>query len=210
MRVRVVEELIVSLGASVLAGAGYGVTRVYRWLRPERSQRTPVVGIGAAAPGAFVRIIGRVVAGEPLVAPVTGRACVAYDAAISWGTERVVGRRDVRGAPFLVEDDTGRAQIDPRGAFVLLHYQHTVEPGDPARLVTHDPGFRAGLPPRWDWVVTEGTLAIGDTVAVIGRVEADSGEDPVYRQASGPGRRIVGAADRPLVISTRGGDLLGQ
>ncbi|MCX5741063.1 MAG: GIDE domain-containing protein, partial [Proteobacteria bacterium] len=70
--------------------------------------------------------LGRVVGvarpiGEPLTSPLNGRPCLYFISTVSTvGRGARVVAREERGVPFLLEDDTGRAIVDPQGADVAL------------------------------------------------------------------------------------------
>src|SRR5438105_11695536 len=77
------------------------------------------VDIAELREGRTGRIVGKVGDGETLQAPFTARSCVFYEATVeefrssgktgSW--RQVV--REARGVPFVLDDGTGRAIIDP-------------------------------------------------------------------------------------------------
>lgn len=104
-------------------------------------QRALPFSIAEAPEGEVVRLEGRVVEGETLVAPLTGRCCVYYVATIEeydrygglgakW-PERV---RETRCVQFAIEDGTGRAIVDPTDARIDATIDRFTESG-----LFHDP-----------------------------------------------------------------------
>jgi hypothetical protein len=164
----------------------------------------PEVRIKDATPGRFVRIVGQIVDGGSLVAPITGRTCVSFDAVVLSGKEVVT--RGVHGTPFIVDDGTGKILVDPRGAYIQVVYDHSeVGPLDPDKVA--DPELVAGLPGGSPMRFDEGVLTIGERVAVTGLVGEAGGDDPVYRRLAETTLRLSGGPDRPAVVSERPSDL---
>src|SRR5690606_11120435 len=86
----------------------------------------PRVDIAELREGRTGRVVGRVGDGETLSAPFTGRSCVFYEATVEeyrssgmTGSWRQVVREAV-GVPFVLDDGTGRAIVDPRGVRVAV------------------------------------------------------------------------------------------
>jgi hypothetical protein len=82
------------------------------------------------------RVIGQARAlGEQLQGPLTGRPCVYYIAMVE--EQRSTGRsthwrtvaQETRGVPFILEDGTGRAIVDPNGAQVALDFDGNSKSG---------------------------------------------------------------------------------
>ncbi len=169
----------------------------------------PRTTIAAARPGAFVRLVGKIVDGGSLVAPITGRGCVSFDAAITDG-RGVPVRRGVRGTPFVIDDGTGTALVDPRGAFIRVVYDHSVVGGAFDRAAVADPDFVTDLVAGETLRFEEGVLTIGETIAVDGLIAGAGGDDPVYRRLAETGVRIGGAPDRPAMVSEQPADLTGE
>ena len=171
----------------------------------------PEVKIGKAPVGKYVRVVGQIVDGGTLVAPITGRACVSFDAVVldEDGDGPNVLARGVRGTPFIVDDGTGKILVDPRGAYIHVVYdQSEVGTLDAARIA--DPDLLAPLAGRTDQLrFDEGVLTIGEHVAVTGLVSAagTAEDEPVYRRLAPTELRLTGASDRPAVVSERLEDL---
>lgn len=167
------------------------------------------VSIQDATPGGFVRVVGRIVDGGSLVAPITGRTCVSFDAVIlrpAAGGPQIV-TRGMRGTPFVVDDGTGKILVDPRGAYIQVVYDHSeVGPLDLAKV--SDPEFVAEVDRASELRFDEGVLTIGEQVSVTGLVTAvGDGDEAGYRRLATTGLRLTGAPDRPAVVSERDGDL---
>ncbi|KAB2888432.1 MAG: hypothetical protein F9K40_20505 [Kofleriaceae bacterium] len=171
----------------------------------------PNVKIARAPVGKYVRIVGQIVDGGTLVAPITGRACVSFDAVVldEDGDDPNVLARGLRGTPFVVDDGTGKILVDPRGAYIHVVYdQSEVGTLDTAKVA--DPDLLAPLAGRTDHLrFDEGVLTIGEYVAVTGLVSAagSAADDPVYRRLAPTELRLAGAPDRPAVVSERPDDL---
>lgn len=179
--------------------------------------------LGDAVPGRWLKIVGTVVAceGEPLVAPLTGRKCACFDAAV-WSYEleplehgyqafeepmrtAKLLLRSLRGTPFVIEDGTGRGVVDPRGAYVRLAHDHEQGgPHDEVRQVRlADPRFLDGIARSDRMKYSEGALEIGEVVVVSGFVQKPdaSPDGALYRAAADPRVRIAGSPGLPADIT---------
>ena len=201
------------MNALDLVGVAFAaVLVVYGFIERARLKRSapPLVTVAGASVGTYVRIVGRIVDGGTLVAPITGRACVSFDAVV---LEDLPGRkvvtRGLRGTPFIIDDSTGKILVDPRGALIHVVYDKSeVGSLDPAKVA--DPDLIAPLAGRTSkFRFDEGVLAIGEKVTVTGLVSAASSadDDPVYRRLAATELRLTGAPDRPAVVSERPEDL---
>ena len=185
-----------AIGLAVALGA---------WIRNRFFGRRPAkrTTIAAAPEGVFVCVVGKVIAIGDLEAPATGRPCAAYDVAVHEGLERYLVARRMLGAPFVVDDGTGHAVVDPRGAYLQLAMSRATEGLRDRMRPLHDPSV---LPHGNDWFyVDEGLIQVGDAVVVLAmarrRLEVDGAE--LYRAlATPPGTiALVGAPDRAAVVS---------
>jgi hypothetical protein len=179
--------------------------------RARMKKLTPkLVTVAKAEVGRYQRVVGQIVDGGTLVAPITGRACVSFDAVIlEDGPGRKVVTRGLRGTPFIVDDGSGKILVDPRGAYIQVVYDKT-EVGRFDTATVADPDLLEGAKGhpgnlRFD----EGVLAIGEQVTVTGMITQVSGaeDDPVYRRLAATELRIAGAPDRPAIVSERPDDL---
>jgi len=170
-----------------------------------------------------VHVRGRVrTSGDLLQAPLTGRACVAYQVFIQAGlqhgnTTSLVRIMDVRIAcPFRVEDETGAAYVEASDPFLLESFAAESRgtrflqphPGIHPELALFlaSAGVRAktwlGYWKTFRW--TEAIVEDGSFVELSGMAtrEADpTGESPDLRS---PPERLVlrGNGNEPLLIST--------
>jgi hypothetical protein len=165
------------------------------------------------------RVIGQACAlGEELKGPLTGRRCVYYIAMVE--EQRSTGRSsywrtiasETRGVPFMLEDGTGRAIIDPNGAQVALDFDGNSKSGtfnqaDPVQeqfLARH--GQKAQ-----GWVFNktlryrEAMIEIGETIAVLGsgirEPDPNAAPEAAYRGAPPTRLRLTSSPRFPLIIS---------
>lgn len=117
---RLIGLLPVAMGGYLLFRAALAALRLGRVLSTKTS---PI----AVARGALVELQGRVVARELVTAPMSGAACVWFEYAVhehrgtSRGRSRWVKLCSGRAErEFVLEDDSGRALVRPRGAHVEL------------------------------------------------------------------------------------------
>lgn len=125
-------KLLFVLGAYVLVGRHIrpGVSAA-EWGARIALRRTRVLPIRAVRDGQVARINGRVrCLGVPLVAPLSGRPCVAYRVRVLRGTWfRVVDA--AAATEFLVDDGTGRARVGAGQELVIYsRRRHTLSPQD--------------------------------------------------------------------------------
>lgn len=179
----------------------------------------PRVDIADLREGRTGRVVGRVGEGETLQAPFTGRSCVFYEATVEeyrssgkTGSWRQVVREAV-GVPFVLDDGTGRAIVDPRGARVAVDLDMTTRSGtfDDATPVEEQFLSRHGLRST-GWVFNksfryrEGVIEIGETIAVMGQGVREPDPDAVgkvggYRSGPPTRLRLGGSARHPILLS---------
>lgn len=165
------------------------------------------------------RVIGRAqVLGEQLQGPLTGRRCVYYIAMVE--EQRSTGRstywrtvaQESRGVPFVLEDGTGRAIVDPNGAQVALDFDGNSKSGtfnnaDPVQeqfLARHGQKSQG-------WVFNktlryrEAMIEVGETVAVLGsgirEPDPTAAPEAAYRGAPPTRLRLTSSPRFPLIIS---------
>ena len=207
---------IVFVVAVMALGLGYfsadQITR--RTLRKARH-----VTIAEFPEGAPARIVGRVEDGERLTAPLSGRACVFYEAIVeqyhsngksgSWRT--II--RESHGVPFALDDGTGRALVDPSGAQLAVEKDSTTRSGsfDDATPVEESFLARHGMQSK-GWMLNkrlryrEGALEIGETIAVCGLAVREPDPDGAaratgYRDALPTRLHLSSSPKLPLLIS---------
>lgn len=167
--------------------------------------------IADAPEGAFVRVAGTIVAGPSFPSPLTGRACVYCEVEVQGETrKRPLGRTRVtvtnlaNSVAFAIDDGTGLALIDPRGAKVALHASlREGGGGDNAerqRAVLASHGRANGS------LFREGIIAVGDKVEVCGLAVREPDPDGAaratgYRGDSPTRLRVAGSAKQPLLMS---------
>lgn len=125
---------------------------------------------------------GRLIGDAQLVAPLSQRPCAYYKLVVERNhpqpqpPERIAFQ--ARGQSFVIEDESGRALVDPDLALVEVDYDRQLEIDGRGRL----PQPVVELLRRLDVVgerviVREGVLGIGETVAVHGRMVHDVDDD---------------------------------
>ena len=123
---------------AVPVGAYYFISGFHKWSCYNTISNTPTSKVEAIAAG-FIEVYGEVLPkGEYLKGPFFGEDCVFYSYTIeeyrshgkhsSWD----VIRRGQSDAPFFVQDETGKIEIDPGGAEfeVVDRRQVAVQPGE--------------------------------------------------------------------------------
>jgi hypothetical protein len=151
---------------------------------------------------------GRLVGDASLVSPLSQRPCAYYKLVVErvhpqpQPVERIAYQ--ARGQSFVIEDESGRALVDPDLALVEVDYDRQLEVDGRGRL----PQEVVELLRRLDVVgekviVREGVLAIGETIAVHGRMvrELDDDAARAIAEPGGPARRLrVRAPGRDRVL----------
>jgi hypothetical protein len=211
----------------VILGALAGATAIWAWRVDRRRKRalpdSPVVTVRGAKPGMFVRIVGTVVDGKTMLAPITGRECVCFSAAAKGIEELPTGPRPrdttrrwhplaerVGANPFVLEDGTGRIAVDPRGAIIRLALDHHVTVKRGEALPLHEAGFVSTTLQLEEIILDEGVVPNGARVVVEAMVQA-MGAGPelaAYRRGDGD-LFLAGGASRSPSISDLPGDLEG-
>lgn len=147
--------------------------------------------------------IGRVVGvARPLdattvIAPLSGRACLAYFVRVSDKTHGGRGGQadlelaaESGGTPFLLEDETGTAIIDPDGAHCVLAIDDKVgSGGDPTDRQRAFLARYAATDLAHDWIRWyEGIVSPGERIAVVGYGVRNDGR---LRMSSSPHLPLV-------------------
>lgn len=184
--------------------------RIKRALR--KASRWPIAELPENTHG---RIVGTTRAvGETLTSPLTGRACVYYIVTVleGDGKAKMPILREEKGVPFIVEDDTGRALIDPRDCQILLDFDRETEsghgdnatPAEEALLARHGQDSEGWLLNKV-LLYRESVIEIGEAVAVLGsgirEPDPDAEPSAAYRGAPATRLRLTSSARFPLVIS---------
>ena len=165
--------------------------------------------IGEIPEGTLGRIVGRAGAlRETLFAPITGRTCVYYVVELrEHQADMVTIVREERGVAFVVEDDSGRAVVEPEGAKLVLTTDARTSSGgigdaptppELAFLRRHGVGERGRV-----LTYHEAIIEIGEPVAVVGAGMREHDPDApagMYRETA-MRLRMTSGRRHPLVIS---------
>lgn len=165
--------------------AGSGFTTLFRNLSHLRLiADTPASLIRSAAQG-YVELQGttRMMAGEPIIAPLSGQRCVWYRYTVeektgSKGEWRVI-ERGLSEAIFHIADGTGLCIVDPDGAEVIPSSHHhwrgnTRRPG----ALPCPGGFWDQLARSGAYRYTESVIAEGVPIYIIGFLKGLASADP--------------------------------
>jgi hypothetical protein len=160
-------------------------------VRRRKIRRTPRASAGALTEGTLVRVVGRArAASEPMLAPLTGRACVYYKVVVDHRTDvgsnyYVRGWRpfveEERGAPFVIDDGTGAVSVDPAGAELALDFDrrtttgafHGADERQQAFMAAHGEKTKGWLKTK-HYRYREAVIEVGEAIAVVGRVGRDT------------------------------------
>jgi hypothetical protein len=207
-------EILVIGAAMAVVGVGFwyfsAANRLKRELRAAR-----VWPIGELPENTIGRVIGEAhPIDRVLEGPLSGRACVYYVARVeeegsnSWKT--VIEEHD--GVPFLLDDGSGRAIVDPVNAEVVLTFDSDSSSGTFDDATRTEEAFLAKHGrSSTGWVFnkklryTEAIIEPGETIAVLGSgvrepdPQAMPGEG--YRSAPPTRLRLTSSRQHPLRIS---------
>lgn len=202
---------------SLIVGAVLGAVIVPAWYfskreKQKRRLRTAKRWSLATLPDdTFGKVVGTArVLDETLVAPISGRPCVFYLVVVTADDKSDASAllREAVGVPFVIEDDTGRAEVDPREADVVLVQDRfrISGPNDPrtaaeeALLQRH--GKSGASKTYW---YRESIIEPGELVAIFGAGgrEPDPDAPPAaeYRGAPSMRLRMSNARSFKLLIS---------
>ncbi|HEY4180380.1 MAG TPA: hypothetical protein VGM90_26235 [Kofleriaceae bacterium] len=169
---------------------------------PVMTAQTPV------ADGSMVRVIGTVRMLEQLVAPLSGRPCVAYRTVCK--LQGAVGTHEAQAAGDLVQEQTAMFALDrPGDSPVIIDGSHVrIDiPSLPfgamsgaAReqfLTSRNVSIRYATYANW----TEQVVEVGAQVSVAGTVMHDGGNPGEMYRDGGAQVRMVGNAQFPLTIN---------
>ena len=201
----------------LLALTGVGVVVAILFLRHHKRPPAPVL-ISELDEQRVQRVVGQARKDlATLVAPFTGRACVCYVAEVEecdyegmyhtprW-TRRIVERR---GVPFVLEDVTGRAIVDPDGADLVHDYDY--DRAATASLMDNPTEHECAFLDRhhehelWTHVVLrycERIVGVDDMIEVVGACERVPIADG-YRDSQRSQFRIARSPTQPLEIRAR-------
>jgi hypothetical protein len=148
---------------------------------------------------------------EPMRSPLTGRRCVYYAAKVDENAAYPV-LEERHGVPFVVEDDSGRAVVEPSNAELTVAFDRWLEtdarsPASPAAealLARHGRTSRTAYGVRW-LTFAEAVIEVDQLVAVFGGGvrELDPDQPPAGYRSSAPTRiRLAGSRRHPLAITS--------
>ncbi len=173
--------------AVLLGLGGAGLLQAFRrWRRLRLVEDLPTSRIRSAAQG-YVELAGtaRMLPGQPVVAPLSGKQCVWY--AFKVERRRTTGsaanrrttwstvRSGVSDETFAIQDDTGRCVIDPEGAEVYPSVEQVWEDSAPLSALTA--GSILGKPGGDHYRYTERRIHDGDRMYALGEFRTLSGAD---------------------------------
>jgi len=183
-------------------------------------RKAPLRRIADLAEGERARIVGGVKPFErTLTSPLSGRPCVLYTVLVQRRVQSGKNSRwktvidDQQGVPFIVDDDSGRAIVDPTNARISLETDTRTRsgtfddptPAEQAYLASHGVSGQG-------WVFNntmryiEAVVEEHEVIAVLGAGVREP--DPDARPSGGEYRsemptrlRLTSSAQHPLVIS---------
>jgi E3 ubiquitin ligase len=183
-------------------------------------KRAPRVTLRELRESTRARVVG---AAHPLEgtlsAPLTGRACLYYVVIVEQYRPRGGGARywrqilrDELGVPFLLDDGTGRAIVDPRAAKVALDVDVRSNSG-----TFNNPSLRENAflqkhgQSSEGWIFNkrlryrEAVIEVGETVAILGEgvrePDPDAAPAEAYRGEQPTRVRMTSSPRYPLIIS---------
>jgi hypothetical protein len=210
--------IIIAVVVVFVAISAYASGKTVRKLR--NAQSFP---IGQLPEGKAGRVIGDAhPLAETLTAPLTGRACVYYIAKVE--QHHSTGKssywktlvKEERGVPFVLDDGTGRAIVDPTSAEIALDFDSKSTSGtfddadeiERAFLERHHQTSQG-------WVFNkrlryrEAVIHVGERIAVLGEgvrePDPDAAPSGDYRGAPPTRLRLTSNPRFPLVISDNPG-----
>ncbi len=157
--------------------------------------------------------------GDALSAPLTGRACAYFEAFVEESQKHGKNSRwvtiihEIKGSPFALSDESGRAIVDPSGSDVVVTIDVQTSSGTFDDATAQENAFLAQYGQRSQGAYfnrplryREGILAAGEKVAVMGMGMREPDPDVAnasggYRDAPAMRLRLGGSSKHPLVIS---------
>lgn len=203
---------------SLIVGAVLGAVIVPAWYfskreKQKRRLRTAKRWSLVALPDdTFGKVVGTArVLEDTLIAPISGRPCLFYLVVVTadGGSDASAVLREAVGVPFVIEDDTGRAEVDPRDAEILLVQDRfrICGPNDPTTAEEAALLARHGKtrPSRTTYWYRESIIEPGERVAIFGaggrEPDPDAPPTAEYRGAPAMRLRMSNARSFKLLIS---------
>ncbi len=203
----------------VLGLAGLAVV-LFWWFDPRkrllrRVRRAPIRSIRELVGGSGGRVIGSAHAhGTTLEAPLSGRRCLYYSVVVraKHGKHWRTIIQEKRGVPFVLEDGSGRALIDPDRAEMALDFDRRSQSGtfdDPTPMessyLRRHGETGAGLILNRSLRYEEAIIALDERLVALGTIRRE--RDPEARARgllAGPAAdlpHLTGTAESRLVLS---------
>jgi hypothetical protein len=181
------------------------------------------IAIGKIRDGATVKICGRLAYAQvPLVAPLSGRRCAAWEVVVARKvtTETLRGGggtrweeliSEQRSQDFTLDDGTGLALVKARSPMMALYRDACFRSGAgeaatsrlEAFLARHGRSSTSALGARYELVYHEGVLEEGEQVAVLGTARLEADPDSATMGYREPAVRVVvdEPDEDPLMLS---------
>lgn len=170
-------------GACLLAGIARRRRRLAALLSRPWPSEIRSLGNGGDAEDDIAHVAARVVSADHLHAPLSGTPCVYWHTVEVSPAER---RHEHGGGEVTIADATGAARVDLAGPVIFIRSDNYHEIAGP------------------DWALhLETSLGEGDDVHVTGPVILAPDRDAGSAHRGGVSPLFVGAADQPLIVSTR-------
>jgi len=199
------------------------IESVREWLEDRRVRKllhaTPAHSLGALPENTFGRVAGvaRPLGQRVLEAPLSGRSCLYYSIALVELRPNNFLRRlatEQESVPFLLEDGTGRALIDPEHARFSCAFDHESESKAAFDASVRQRALleRHSLVRR-NWFGTdairyrEAVIAVDERITVLGAGTREldpatpRGLEQGYREGGPTRMRFTGTAKYPLTLS---------
>jgi hypothetical protein len=164
----------------------------------------------------FGKLVGRArpVGKKVLEAPVSRRLCLYYEVtihALSGRTPFTQLGGEQQGGPFMLEDDSGRALVDPTNAFMSTAIDFTTRSSlklfsEPAGALLERLGLAGKRVPGADALrFDESMIEIDERIAVFGggvrEPDPDATGEALFRDGRATRLRLTGTEQFPLFIS---------
>lgn len=171
------------------------------WLTRRRAGKRLRDGLSCLTDGEVATVVGVVFpAGEILIAPVTGKNCVAYEARVSTASQNLTVEPVRAIIPFDLQTSSGMVRIDAEHAELLIEYRPLIP-----RNLDRERAFVSRLGYEIDMrsvTCEEICVEVGTMVAVHGVVQlevAPQSQEAGYRHA-GTRIRISAHPEHALTI----------
>jgi hypothetical protein len=198
------EIVMVTASGGVIFASWFRSSR--QWIR-RKLRRLKRSNLGEVEENTLVRLVGTVKQLDKIVtAPVSGVPCVYYQVKIDikhdgWKTKV----HEAHGAPFLLEDETGYAIIEPSAAHITTKHLRFFPADHPDLVLDRFLARHHLLQYKYRLRILEMLIEPGTTITVMGSGVGE--RDPIaahpegYRAERTTCLRFTGSKRHPLVIS---------